>query len=40
MWAAEDKQYDATQLLIENGANLHIRDLVLLFIIEFHYNVI
>lgn len=27
MWAAEDKQYDATQVLIENGANLHIRDL-------------
>jgi len=26
MWAAEDKQYDATQLLIEQGANVHIRD--------------
>ena len=28
MWAAEDKQFDATQLLIEQGANVHIRDLV------------
>lgn len=26
MWAAEDKQYDATQLLIEQGANVHVRD--------------
>ena len=26
MWAAEDKHRDATQLLIEQGANVHIRD--------------
>ena len=26
MWAAEDKQFDATQLLIEQGANVHVRD--------------
>ena len=32
MWAAEDKQYDATQLLIEQGANVHIRDEVRLLI--------
>lgn len=30
MWAAEDKQYEATQLLMECGANVHSRDLVLL----------
>ena len=28
MWAAEDKQYEATQLLMECGANVHSRDLV------------
>ena len=32
MWAAEDKQYDATQLLIEQGANVHIRDEVRLLL--------
>ena len=34
MWAAEDKQYDATQLLIEHGANVHIRDEVRLLLIK------
>ncbi|XP_067056627.1 histone-lysine N-methyltransferase EHMT2-like isoform X1 [Acropora muricata] len=29
MWAAESKQYDATLLLIEQGANVHLRDLEL-----------
>lgn len=28
MWAAEDKKHEATSLLIELGANVHIRDLV------------
>ena len=28
MWAAESKQYDATLLLVEQGANVHLRDLV------------
>lgn len=32
MWAAEDKQFDATQLLIEQGANVHIRDEVRLLL--------
>lgn len=32
MWAAEDKQYDATQLLIEQGANVHVRDEVRLLL--------
>ena len=32
MWAAEDKQYDATQLLIEQGANVNIRDEVRLLL--------
>lgn len=31
MWAADEKQFDATRCLTENGANIHLRDEVIRF---------